>query len=304
MRILALIIASLFILCANTQVINVSSDLSLWTLSGGWSFNNNYLEYVTNANPGYAIAEEGQFSTGLVYTLSFQLRVISGSGVFQIGFGTNSSNFQSFYVESLPVPATLSKDDDNDADNIAQNTTINVQFEYTQNANASLILSILSTQIDVQIYAVSFSIRQAYVPPVPQCNEYIGFTPFQITKLLASRTATLLDGQVNDVVQRLNHLRTKVIAGGLLLTRVLDYGLWIDVINSFNEGTVCKINIRDFDLYNWLINHQINYALNKYHGDALQRKQKKEPYFGRTFLKAPVFKRSLIDTADQESNIF
>jgi len=122
---------------------------------------------------------------------------------------------------------------------------------------------------------------------------------------LASRSATKLAGHVADVISRLNSLKNKVVIGGSRLTQVFDYGQWINALNSFNEGNACPINVRDFDLYNWLVNHQINAVLNKYNGDSLQRKQRSlTASHGRVVLKAPVFRKSLIDKSLENTNIF
>jgi len=70
------------------------------------------------------------------------------------------------------------------------------------------------------------------------------------------------------------------------MTEILDYSSWIDILNSYNEGTACSINFRDFDLYVWLVNHQINFALNKFNGDQLQKKNDERTIFWKNLYQS------------------
>jgi len=291
---------------SNAQSFQDITNLETWSLTGGWTRSILGLEYVHNNNTDYAFSAPFSVSNGTTYVIEITIQVASGSGVLEIGFGNDTDNFTPSFVRALPALKNISKDYDNDNDNDDQAHPIilRLEFEFTGEGNTSVIFRVQTTAVDFYVVQIATT-EESQATSNPQvCSGYLGFSPFSIQRLLTCRSATKLVGHVDDVLNRLQHLKTKVVAGGARLTQVINYGEWIHVLNSFNEGSACGMNFRDFDLYNWLINHQINFALNKYHGEALTKKRSNEPWFGRTFLKAPVFKKSLIDDSFEIENIF
>lgn len=290
---LALLFSTLFIMGVQSQDFTSINDLANWGLNGGWTNVNNTLLYNTNIN-NVALGPLISVSPGNKYRLSITYTVPNGSGVLEIGFGNDETDFRAFVLKQLAQNPPLANDGDNDADDNLSVITYNVEFEFDEAATTRLIFRVQSVSVQLSISQINAS-DFTLIPPAQQmCESYLGFGQFEITRLLACRTATKLDGYVDDVLQRLARLKTKVLAGDKL-TEVVDYSQWIEILNAFNEGSACSINFRDFDLYVWLVNHQINYALNRYHGEQLVKKMERNPFFGRTFLKAPKFKRSLID---------
>jgi len=307
MKLYLFLFACLFIFSARSQDFTIISQTSQWTGSNGWNVSVDYLIFASTnvTTTAFAISPSFNVSTGYVYGLSFQVTALVGTAVLEIGFGNDTANFQPVVAKVIGPAKNYSDDNNTNVDETPQPVTFFVEFRFDQSTNTSLIFNVHTTLGEFLITNIATTETPVVSTQQLECSSYLGFSAFQIGRLLATRSATKLVGHVADVISRLNSLKNKVVIGGSRLTQVFDYGQWINALNSFNEGNACPINVRDFDLYNWLVQHQINAVLNKYNGDALQKKQRSlTASHGRVILKAPVFRKSLIDKSLENTNIF